>query len=150
MRSREFIQENEAARRDMAQIIARLDEPSFALPTSPGWTVSSTLCHLAFWDQRAAHLLARWQQGPFEVSSLSPLTVDSINQAVQALSKAVPGPAAAKLALDSAAAADSAVSGSSDELIGQILDASLPWVCQRSLHRREHLKQIRQALEGRS
>jgi len=52
MINRSFIQENEAARVELSELIARLDERSFNSATGSGWTIATTLCHLAFWDQR--------------------------------------------------------------------------------------------------
>jgi len=92
--------------------------------------------------------LGEWQRGKFETARLSPQSVDSINEAVKAISRAVPGPAAAKLALDSAAALDSKLAQIGDELVGQILSAGYERGLRRSLHRREHLQKIREALAG--
>ena len=96
MRNREFVEENETARRELGELIACLDEDSFKCDVGSGWTVSTFLCHLAFWDQRALFLIRQWQTGQFETSRLSSQSVDSINEAVRAISRAVPGPAAAK------------------------------------------------------
>jgi len=149
MTGQEFVQENDASRQEMAALIADLDERSLALAVGSGWTVSSLLGHLAFWDQRVCYLLEYWRAAGFEPSSLGGLTVDSINQAVKALAQAIPGGAAARLAMESAAAADAQAAQASDELAQQILDAGLTWVLQRYAHRREHLRQMRQALESR-
>jgi hypothetical protein len=146
MRDRDFIRENEAARQELAELIARLDERSFQCTAGSGWTVSTILCHLAFWDQRALFLLEEWESGPFEPSRLSSQSVDSINQAVKTISQAVSGPAAARLALESAAAVDSRAAGIGDDLCGQIVSAGFERFLRRSLHRREHLRKIRDAL----
>ena len=45
------------------ELIACLDEDSFKCDVGSGWTVSTLLCHLAFWDQRALFLLRQWQTG---------------------------------------------------------------------------------------
>ncbi|MGA2137131.1 MAG: maleylpyruvate isomerase N-terminal domain-containing protein [Bryobacteraceae bacterium] len=143
----DFTRENETALQELAALIARLDERSYALPVGSGWTVASQLCHLAFWDQRVAHLVSRWRGGRFELSNLTGLSVDSINQGVQTLARAIPGAAAARLALESADAADSQVAGASPELVDQILGAGLAWVLERYSHRRAHVRQIQEAVE---
>jgi hypothetical protein len=148
MMNRGFIDENEVARLELSELIAHLDERSFNCPLGLGWTVSTLLCHLAFWDQRVLFLLREWQSGHFETSRLSSQSVDSINHAVKVLSQSVTGPAAAKLALDSAAAVDSQLKGISDELIGQIVSAGFERVLRRSLHRLEHLQKIRRLTSG--
>ena len=146
MTSRDFVEENEAARQELSELIATLDANSFTRAVGSGWTVSTLLCHLAFWDQRVFFLLREWQQGRFDASHLGGLTIDSINEAVKAISQAVPGPAAAKLAMESAAAVDSLVAGISDELAGEIDGAGFERFLRRSLHRREHVQRIRQSL----
>jgi hypothetical protein len=142
-----FVLENEAARAELSELIARLDERAFAAGTGSGWTIASSLCHLAFWDQRALFLLKAWQSsGRIENLLLSSQSVDSINQAVNTIAKAVPGPAAGELALESASAVDTHLMGISDEFAGRLVSAGLERYLRRSLHRREHLQKIRQAL----
>ncbi len=144
---RSFIQENEAARVELGEFIARLDERSFNSAVGSGWTISTSLCHLAFWDHRVLFLLRKWESsGQIETSRLSSQSIDSINQAVNAVSQAMPGSAAAKLALDCALAVDSYLTGISDELIGQLVSAGLERYLRRSLHRCEHLQKMREAL----
>jgi len=60
----------------------------------------------------------------------------------------VPGAAAAKLALDTALAVDSRLASISDELIDQLISAGFERYLKRSLHRREHLQKIKEALRG--
>jgi len=146
MANRNFIEDNDAARQELAEVISHLDERSFALSIGSAWTISSLLCHIAFWDQRVLDLLKQWQSGPFEPSWPSAQQIHSINAGVKAIALAVPGPAAAKLALDSAAAVDAEVSHLTDELAGNIASAGLERYLRRSLHRREHLQRIREAL----
>ena len=67
---------------------------------------------------------------------------------MNAISQAVPGAAAAKLALDAALAVDSLLASISDELIGQLVSAGFERYLRRSLHSREHLQKIKEALHG--
>ena len=67
---------------------------------------------------------------------------------MNAISQAVPGTAAAKLALDTASAVDSLLASISDELISQLVSAGFERYLKRSLHRREHLQKIKAALHG--
>jgi GrpB-like predicted nucleotidyltransferase (UPF0157 family) len=67
---------------------------------------------------------------------------------VNAISQAVPGAAAAKLALDSALVVDAQLASISDELISQLVSAGFERYLKRSLHRREHLQKIKEALHG--
>ena len=146
MADRSFVEENEASRRELGEIIGKVRQRDFHLEGSSGCSISMLLCHLAFWDQRILFLLGEWQSGRFETSRLSPLAIDSINHAVKVISTEVPPSAAARLALDSAAAIDSRVAGIADDLIEKIVSAGFEWVLKRSLHRRAHLSQIQKAL----
>ena len=148
MTNRSLIDENEAARLQLSELIVRLDERSFACPVGSGWTISTSLCHLSFWDQRALFLLREWERsGQIETSRLSGQSVDSINQAVNAVSQVVAGPAAAKLALKSASAVDSYLAAIGDEFIDSLVSAGFERYLRRSLHRLEHLQKMREALD---
>ena len=147
MVDRSFVDENDAARVELSEFVARLDERSFGFPVGSGWTISTCFCHLAFWDHRVLFLLNEWgRTGQLETSRLSSQSVNSINEAVNAISQAVPGAAAAKLALDSALVVDAQLASISDELISQLVSAGFERYLKRSLHRREHLQQIKAAL----
>jgi Mycothiol maleylpyruvate isomerase N-terminal domain len=150
MNNRDFVEENNASRLELNDLISRLDERSFNIEVGPGWTVSTVLCHLAFWDQRVLFVLKKWKSAGFEPSRLTPLSVDSINQAAAAIARAVPGPAAARLAIESAAAVDSQVAETGDELASQMLSAGFERFLRRYLHRREHLQKIEKALAAQS
>jgi hypothetical protein len=149
MVDRSFVDENDAARVELSEFIAGLDERSFKCPVGSGWTILTCLCHLAFWDHRVLFLLNEWgRTGQLETSRLSSQSVNSINQAVNAISQAVPGAAAAKLALDSALVVDGQLASISDELISQLVSAGFERYLKRSLHRREHLQKMKEALHG--
>ena len=149
MVDRSFVDENDAARVELSEFIAGLDERSFKCPVGSGRTISTCLCHLAFWDHRVLFLLNEWgRTGRLETSRLTSQSVNSINQAVNPISQAVPGAAAAKLALDSALAVDAQLASTSDELISQLVSAGFERYLKRSLHRREHLQKIKEALHG--
>src|SRR5262249_18487279 len=99
--------DNDAARAELKQIADRLDAGSVTCSIGTTWTVATSLCHLAFWDQRALFQLKQWQKrGSVEAVRLNALTVDSINEAVNMMALQVPGPAAIAFALNSAAAVD--------------------------------------------
>lgn len=150
MSNRDLVEENDTSRRELGELVGRLDEASFDLEVGAGWTVATVLCHLAFWDQRVLFVLRKWQSAGFEPSRLTPLSVDSLNHAAKEIARRVPGPAAAGLALESAAAVDSQVAEIGDELTGRILSAGYERFLRRSLHRREHLQKIQKALAGPS
>jgi hypothetical protein len=54
-----LVDENDAARLELSEFIARLDERSFRFPVGSDWTISPCLCHLAFWDHRVLFVVKR-------------------------------------------------------------------------------------------
>jgi hypothetical protein len=148
MADRSFVRENEASRVELSELIGRLDERSFRNQVGAGWTICTALCHLAFWDQRVLFLLREWERsGPTDSSRLGSQSTNSINHAVNAISRAVLGPAAAELALSSALAVDSYVAALGDDLVDQLVSAGFERYLKRYLHRREHMQRILKALD---
>jgi len=142
-----FLQENHASRMELSEIIAGLDERALQTVTRPGWSVAATLYHLAFWDQRALACLQQWERGgEIGAGRLDSQAIHSINQAVHAISQAVPVSAAVQFALESASAVDGYLAHAGQEFLGQLLAAGLERYVRRSLHRREHLGSISEAL----
>jgi hypothetical protein len=143
--------ENDAARAELHELVNRLDVASSSYPVGSSWTIAASLCHLAFWDQRVLFLLKQWQRsGRVETPRLDSQSIDSINQAVNMIALQVPGPAAMRLALDSAAAVDAFVAEIGEGLAEGIKATGLERYLRRSLHRREHLQKIRGVLDAQA
>ncbi|MGA2181922.1 MAG: DinB family protein [Bryobacteraceae bacterium] len=142
----DFVRENQASRHELQALTASLSDEGFARDLGNGWTVSTVLCHLAFWDRLVLRRVREWQRSGFEAVRLAPPAVDSINEAAREISRAVPGREAARIALESAEEIDAQVERLSSELIDQINAGGFERVLRRSLHRREHLRRIREAL----
>jgi hypothetical protein len=129
----------------------RLDASSGTCSIGSTWTAATSLCHLAFGDQRALFQLKQWQKsGSVEAVRLDSQTVDSINEAVNMIALQVPGLAAIAFALNSAAAVDAFVATIGEELADRITAAGFERYLRRSLHRREHIRKIRRALDTQS
>jgi hypothetical protein len=140
---------NEAARAALTQLVNRLDENSYSYSIGPTWTIATTLVHLAFWDQRAFFLLKQWRGNErIEALRLDSLSVDSINHAVNLIALSVPGPAAGKLALESAVAVDAFVREIGDDLAKGIEAAGFERYLRRSVHRKEHLQKLHEVLDA--
>jgi hypothetical protein len=138
-----FIEENNASRRRLKAIIERLKDEDFARTTADGWTVSSLLAHLAFWDQRVVVLLRRWKASGVDES---PVDSDMINDANKPILLALEPHHAVELCLASAEAADAEVEALSPKLYEQIQASSNHFRFNRSLHRNGHLNQIEKLL----
>ena len=52
-----------AALRRLEALVTCLSDEQLVQPLDDGWTISSILGHLAFWDRRAAFLVQLWQSG---------------------------------------------------------------------------------------
>ena len=135
---------NAATRERLAALLDRLTDEQLAHDVGGGWTVTTLLAHLAFWDRRVAAIVERWQRDGRP--SASPVDDDPINEALGPIWSAVPPREAARLALQAAELADARL----EALSGPLADAALlrdilnPF---RSEHRIEHIDQIEQALQ---
>jgi hypothetical protein len=148
MTNRSFVAENEAERKRLQALVARLTDQDLARPMSGGWTVAGVLGHVAFWDQRVVALVDEWRRAGLD--SPPPLEeaahVDWINDASKPFLLAVSPRRAAELALAIAEAADKAVAALPDAYVERNAAAGGPLNLLRAEHRREHLDEIEGAL----
>ncbi len=141
--NRDFETTNKASRERMRALIERMEDEQLALPTVAGWTIASTLAHIAFWDFRILYLLNHWKENEIEPS---PYDVDAINEAQKPFLLALSPRIAANLALQAAGAIDSEIEKTSDELAEKIVAAKVQFKFERNGHREYHLKEIEEAL----
>jgi hypothetical protein len=144
-----FAEENAASRWELQNLIAGLSDADFDRPAGGGWTVATILCHLAFWDLRVFYALPYWEDPSFRMAPMAPDAVDSINRAARPVFGAISGRAAAQLALESAGAVDAQLEKLSGDIAARIAGAGFERHLRRSLHRREHLRKIEEALGER-
>ena len=143
--NQEYVEANAAQRQRLTRVTAGLTDAQLQREIGGGWSVAGKLAHLAFWDQFALALVRRWQREG--VKSL-PSDVDAINDAVRAVSGAIPPRACVALAQGAAAAIDHALEEITPVLEAAIEAAGRPRILRRSEHRREHLDQIEAALRA--
>ena len=122
-----------------------LDERAFTLELSGGWTVSSVLAHLAFWDRWVE---TRWdlfeQSGRFD--DLPDYILDLVNAAAMPGWLAVPGGSALAIARSAAASVTSTIERLSNEAIRAAVDTGRPAMVDRTVHWRPHLEEIETAI----
>ncbi len=147
MADRRFEQANAESRREMEALGTSLPAEAFAKDVGDGWTIGTLLAHLAFWD---GYVAERWQHAqrhglavPIELPEELP---DFINNASAALWRSIAGSEAVARALAAAELADALIASLPDASIEAVFAAGHPRLADRSLHRREHLEQIRRAL----
>ena len=135
-----FRAENARERERLKSLVARLSDADLQRSVGHGWTVATTLVHLAFWDLRAVTLIDRYER---EGVRPSPVDIDVVNDTVRALGAAMPPRAAARLAIE---AADSRVEALADRVLDAVAAAGNPFTPSRHVHRAEHLDEIERAL----
>jgi hypothetical protein len=140
---RAYATENTHERQRLRALVARVSDDDLTRSLPNGWTVASTLAHLAFWDRQRLALLQRWAR---EGVTAAPADADTINAAVHVLATVLPPRTAAQLALDAAEAIDQALEQLSAEMVTQIEAGGQASILRRAVHRRGHLDRIEHAL----
>jgi uncharacterized damage-inducible protein DinB len=138
-----YAAENAAQRDRLRALVARLSDADLARRVDGGWTVAMVLVHLAFWDRYRESSFTQWQHGG---DMPTPVGADAINAAVALLSEAIPPREAGRLAVEAADAIDRVLEQLPADKVTAAEAAGLTQLLNRSLHRREHLAQIEQAL----
>jgi Mycothiol maleylpyruvate isomerase N-terminal domain len=140
---RTYIAENTVERERLIALVNGLTDEQLAHSMEAGWTVAAVLAHLAFWDQRALVLLKKWTQEGIGVSAMD---VDVVNEAMRLHCLAIAPRAAAELAVSCAMAIDRAIEQLSPALAAGIAQNGRTLRLNRADHRRDHLRDIMQAL----
>jgi hypothetical protein len=142
--SNAYSAENAAWREKLISLAGRLSDKDCGRPAGgPGWTVGGLLGHLAFYDIRAAVLLARWKKDGI---SPSPNDVDIVNDATRPLLNAVPPAEMKRIAVEAAAAIDAAIDALDPAFLAKIESDGKPVRLNRAAHREHHMEQIQKAL----
>ncbi len=144
--NRAFDAENAHALTRLKSLVDQLTPDQLNLHVVDGWTVSSLLVHLAFWDFRALQLIERYEREG--TITESPYDVDIINDAMKPICLAMPPQDAAALVLDAAHRTDSRIAGLGDDFIAAVLsfEHGKPFNPSRAEHRTYHLDEIENAL----
>lgn len=142
---RSYIAENAAELRRLRALVERLSDADLARPMPGGWTVASSLAHVAFWDQRILFWLDRWERGE---SPRGPdeADVDWINEAGKPLCLALAPRAAARLTVEIAERVDRRLAALTDERVAANKAAGEPLFLARARHRKTHLDEIERVL----
>jgi len=142
----EIIKDNSSENAHLKKLVGTLSDGDLRVPLEAGWTVSSILAHLAFWDQRAATLIAKWEK---EGVSESPIDTDVVNEVTRRLCLAIEPREAARLAVTLADELDTLIAGLAPAMIEAIQTKGTTVRLRRADHRRVHLGEIEKVLESR-
>jgi hypothetical protein len=137
------VERNAVATDRLRGLVARLDEKGLEKTVGEGWTVSSALAHVAFWDRMVE---ARWARGPQGVLGVPEAIVDLVNDALMVEWRMLEPASAAALAVNAAEDADRAIAAAPADLVFTVEQAGLTAMLDRSGHRHAHLNDIERAL----
>jgi len=147
MTDRSFEVRNARASEELRGLVETLSADDLAMEMGGNWTVATCLAHLAFWD---GWQVARWRDAaaagllvPADVSDNVP---DLANAALERTWRALPGATAAALALQAATEMDALVARLPDASVDAAPAAGRVRLLDRSIHRLEHVAQIRRCL----
>src|SRR5205807_8084529 len=113
---RSFVGENSRQRERLKALVSRLSDANLRRLLGEGWTVSTALAHMAFWDRRAFGMLERWERG----EAPSPADPVGLNAALLPEWLALLPREAARLAVEAAEAVDRKAESLSVELVEKI------------------------------
>jgi hypothetical protein len=142
---RPYVAENAAELRRLRSLVERLSDADLARPTPGGWTVASSLAHVAFWDQRIIFWLDRWERGE-KPRPLDEADIDWVNDAGKPLCLALPPRVAAQLTVEIAEQVDGRLAALTDAQVTENKTAGEPLFLARAQHRKTHLDEIERVL----
>jgi hypothetical protein len=137
--------ENEKETNRLEQLVNNLTDREVSAPMNAGWTVSSVLAHLAFWDIRAIKLINKWKQSGVEYSSLD---TDIINEVTRELFIGLPPRVAANIAIEKARMLDRMIGDLEPGFIEKIKTIGQNVRLERYIHRRLHIDEIEKAVKN--
>ncbi|WP_344620843.1 hypothetical protein [Dactylosporangium salmoneum] len=140
--------ENAAARQRLTALIDALGDEGLRAPVAAGWTAATVLAELAFWDRWARTLVHRWREGQLPPPSMPGWYDDAINHTLLPSWQALPGPAAARLALDAAEEADLEIRRAETPVVAAILAAGQRNLLHRYAPRNAALDRIERAAKA--
>ncbi|TMD03786.1 MAG: hypothetical protein E6J01_15385 [Chloroflexi bacterium] len=130
----------------LRELVRQLRDLDLTRPVGgDGWTVSSTLAHLAFWDNVAVE---RWTQfdrrGAF--TDMADPVFDIVNAAALEQWRALPPRLAADQAVAAAEAVAARIAGLSASAVEAAVTTGRPFMVDRTIHWTPHLREIDRAL----
>jgi hypothetical protein len=100
------LEENEQQRQRLVALVDRLSDDDLGRAAGAGWTVSTHLAYLAFWDRWAEQLIRRWRTGEMPPPTVPAWYDDAMNATLLDQWRTLPPRAAATLAVEAASAVD--------------------------------------------
>lgn len=139
----EIIKDNADSTEQLKKLVGRLSDEELRTPMPAGWTISTVLAHLAFWDQRAIILIEKWKR---EGVSPSPMDMDVVNDVTREVFRAIEPRRAAELVVAVAEEVDKVIAGLTPEMVEAIETKGTTVRLKRAIHRRMHIEEIEKVL----
>ena len=144
MKTHIIFKSNRKSTERMQQIIHGLSEAELSKTIGNNWSISVTLAHLAFWDQRVINVIETTKKN--NVLN-APLFDDQLNDILAPFLEAIPPVEAARMAVNIAGTLDRLLEECPPELINQMMVVNNRLV-ERSHHRNGHLAEIESMIKG--
>jgi hypothetical protein len=133
---------NDATLTRLRTLVKQFTPEDLDRPVGDGLTLKVALLHLAWWDRFAAAVAQEWQIKGYIASGHDDAY---INQAALNDWLAASPEYALSEVVRAAEVSDHAAAGIGDALRADIVAGGEGWVCERGVHRTEHIEQIEQA-----
>ena len=126
----------------MRKIVNRLSDEELSKSIRSDWTISITLAHLAFWDQRVIFVIESAKKN----NKLHAPSYDyQLNDILTPILRAIPVQEAAKMAFTASEKLDNELEQCSVPLIEEMKEVNERLI-DRSIHRNLHLDEIENAI----
>jgi Mycothiol maleylpyruvate isomerase N-terminal domain len=135
-----FDERNKQSLEDLRSFLGRLSDDQLQQPIEDGWTVSAALCHVAFWDRRAAQYVSRMLRD--ENFRSSGENVHIVNDALLHQWRRIPARQAVAEVLEAGEEANGLIAGIDEETAQRWLALQM-FALDRSEHRVEHLEELK-------
>ena len=149
MTDRSFERANDASRTRLAALVEQLTSTDLRVDLGEGWTVSSALAHMGFWDRWQAARWAAMLAGTWSATDDSVIAAEHLaNEALHPYWQGIDAADVPALALDAATGLDAMIARAPDALIEALEGTPSAFLLHRYRHRGEHIDHIERILAG--
>ena len=135
-----FSEKNTRSLDELRAVVEGLTDEQLQQPLDDGWTVSAALCHVAYWDRRAAQYVIRLTKDGNFRSSLEDVHV--VNDALLQQWRRIPAREAVAEVFEAGEEVNGKIAGLDEETAQRWLALRI-FALDRSDHRLEHLEELK-------